>query len=212
MLIAIPLFDQVTVLDAIGPYEVLQRLPGAEVRFVGAEKGQVRSDNGMLGLAVDATFEETPEPDVVVVPGGIGTRRLIPESPLVDWIRATYPTTQWTTSVCTGALVLAAAGLIDGRTATTHWAAYEELRALGAEPTEQRVVEHADLRVITAAGVSSGIDMALRLAEALTDATTAQAMQLIIEYDPQPPFDAGAPSKADPEVLEKAAEISRTRH
>jgi putative intracellular protease/amidase len=212
MLIAIPLFDQVTVLDGIGPYEVLQRLPGAQVRFVGEKTGEVRSDNGMLGLVVDATFDETPRPDVVVVPGGIGTRRLIPESPLVDWVRATYPTTQWTTSVCTGSLILAAAGLLEGRKATTHWAAYEELRALGAEPTEERVVEHPDLRVITAAGVSSGIDMALRLAEALTDATTAQAMQLFIEYDPQPPFDAGAPSKASPEVLERAAEIARVRH
>jgi putative intracellular protease/amidase len=211
MQIAIPLFEQVTALDAIGPYEVLQRLPGAEVRFVGPETGTVRSDNGMLGLAVDATFEDTPRPDVVIVPGGIGTRRLIPSSPLVDWILAVHPTTQWTTSVCTGSLVLAAAGLLEGRKATTHWAAYDELRALGAEPTEERVVEHPDLRLMTAAGVSSGIDMALRLAEELTDTTTAQAMQLIIEYDPQPPFDAGSPSKAGADVLRKAAEVSRTR-
>ncbi|HEY3142070.1 MAG TPA: DJ-1/PfpI family protein [Acidimicrobiales bacterium] len=212
MLIAIPLFPRVTALDAIGPYEVLQRLPEAEVRFVGEQTGTVRTDNGMLGLSVDATFDEVPDPDVVVVPGGIGTRVLISDSALVDWVKATYPTTRWTTSVCTGSLILAGAGLLDGLEATTHWGAYDELRALGAVPTEQRVVEHPAERVITAAGVSSGIDMALRLAEHLTDRTTAEAMQLIVEYDPQPPFDAGAPSKASPAAVAKAAEISRHRH
>lgn len=212
MLIAIPLFEQVTALDAVGPYEVLQRLPDTEVRFVGPEVGTVRTDNGMLGLSIDATFDDTPAPDVVVVPGGTGTRRLIPASPLVDWVKATYPTTRWTTSVCTGALVLAAAGLLDGLAATTHWASYGELRTLGAEPTEQRVVEHPDQRIVTAAGVSSGIDMALRLAEHLTDRTTAESMQLMIEYDPQPPFDAGAPSKASDAVMTRTIEIAQTKH
>jgi putative intracellular protease/amidase len=211
MLIAIPLFERVTALDAVGPYEVLQRLPEAEVRFVGEQTGFVTTDNGMLRLGIDGTLDETPDPDVVIVPGGIGTRRLIPESPLVDWIRAVHPGTRWTTSVCTGSLVLAAAGLLDGMKATTFWAAYRELEALGAVPTEQRVVEHPEQRVITAAGVSSGIDMALRLAEHLTDRTTAEAMQLAIEYDPQPPFDAGAPSKASQEVMARIIEISRTR-
>lgn len=211
MLIAIPIFERLTALDAVGPYEVLQRLPDAEVRFVGDKTGTVTTDNGMLRLGVDATLDETPRPDVVIVPGGVGNRKLIPESPLVDWIRAVHPTTRWTTSVCTGSLVLAAAGLLDGLSATTHWANYEELRKLGAEPTDQRVVEHPEHRIITAAGVSSGIDMALRLAEHLTDRTTAQAMQLMIEYDPEPPFDAGAPSKVDQAVMTKVIEISQTR-
>jgi transcriptional regulator GlxA family with amidase domain len=211
MLIAIPLFDRVTALDAIGPYEVLQRLPDTEVRFVGTQVGLVRTDNGMLGLEVDATLAETSRPDAVVVPGGVGTRSLVPDSPLVDWVRSVHATTRWTTSVCTGALILAAAGLLDGLKATTHWSAYGELRALGAEPTEQRVVEHPDRRIVTAAGVSSGIDMALRLAEHLTDRTTAEAMQLMVEYDPQPPFDAGTPSKAGPEVMARVGEIVQTK-
>lgn len=213
MLIAIPLFERVTALDAIGPYEVLQRLPDAEVRFIGetAGAGFVKTENGMLRLGVDGTLEDTSDPDVVVVPGGVGTRARIPESPLVDWLRAVHPGTRWTTSVCTGSLVLAAAGLLDGLTATTYWANYKELEALGAVPTAERVVEHADRRIITAAGVSSGIDMALRLAEHLTDTTTAKAMQLLVEYDPQPPFDAGSVAKAGDEVLARAAEISRHR-
>jgi putative intracellular protease/amidase len=209
MLIAIPLFERVTALDAVGPYEVLQRLPDAEVRFVGTRTGIVATDNGMLRLGIDATFDDVPRPDVVVVPGGVGTRSLIPKSPLVDWVRDAHETTRFTTSVCTGSLVLAAAGLLDGLTACTHWASYNELRDLGAEPTPQRVVEHLDRRLITAGGVSSGIDMALRLAELLTDATTAQAMQLMIEYDPQPPFDAGAPSKVDDAVMTRVIELAQ---
>lgn len=211
MLIAIPLFERVTALDAVGPYEVLQRLPDTEVRFVGESTGTVTTDNGMLRLGVDATFDDVPQPDVVVVPGGVGTRPLVPKSPLVDWVRDAHQTTRFTTSVCTGALVVAAAGLLDGLAATTHWAAYTELSDLGAEPTPQRVVEHLDRRVITAAGVSSGIDMALRLAELLTDRTTAQAMQLFIEYDPEPPFDAGAPSKVDDAVMLRVIDIARHR-
>jgi transcriptional regulator GlxA family with amidase domain len=207
MLIAIPLFDRVTALDGIGPYEVLHLLPDAEIRFVGEKTGPVRADRGFLGLQVDATFEDTPAPDVVVVPGGPGTRPLMNGSALVDWIRAVHPNTRWTTSVCTGALILGGAGLLDGLEATTHWAAYDELAAFGAKPTERRVVEHPEQRIITAAGVSSGIDMALRLTELLTDVTTAEAAQLVIEYDPQPPFDAGSPSKAGDKVKARAAEL-----
>ncbi|MDH4279536.1 MAG: DJ-1/PfpI family protein, partial [Acidimicrobiia bacterium] len=198
MQIAIPLFDRLTALDGIGPYEVLQRLPGATVHFVGAQRGEVRTENGFLGLTVDQTYDELPNPDVIVVPGGIGTRAVIEPDrhPLVEWIKAAHPTTRYTTSVCTGSLVLAAAGLLDGVTAATHWGAYEVLTRLGAVATEQRVVEHLDRRIITAAGVSSGIDMALRLAELLVDTEAAKAMQLMIEYDPQPPFDAGSVAKA----------------
>jgi transcriptional regulator GlxA family with amidase domain len=209
MQIAIALFPRVTALDAIGPYEVLQRLPGATVTFVGAERGQVRTDNGFLGLTVDSTFEEVGEPDVVVVPGGVGVRSLTaPGTPILDWLRHVQPTTRFTTSVCTGSLVLAAAGLLDGLTATTHWSSYEDLRALGAEPTGQRVVEHLDRRLVTAAGVSSGIDMALRLSELLVDADAARAMQLMVEYDPQPPFDAGSVEKAGKAVLARVIEYA----
>jgi putative intracellular protease/amidase len=209
--IAIPLFDQVTALDAIGPYEVLQRLPGATVTFVGHEKGVVRTDNGFLGLSVDATFDEVPSPDVVVVPGGIGTRPLMKDDVILGWIRSTYETTRFTTSVCTGSLLLGAAGLLDGLTATTHWGAYETLAKTGATPTGQRVVEHLDRRIITAAGVSSGIDMALRLSELLVDDVAAKAMQLMIEYDPQPPFDAGNVAAAGDEVMTRLVEYSATK-
>jgi len=200
--IAIALFPRVTALDAIGPYEVLQRLPGAEVTFVGAETGEVRTENGFLGLTVDATFDQVTAPDVVVVPGGVGTRALLdPGTPILRWLHRVHPGTRYTTSVCTGALVLAAAGLLDGLAATTHWSTYDDLRRLGAEPTAERVVEHLDRRILTAAGVSSGIDMALRLSELLVDADAARAMQLMIEYDPQPPFDAGSLAKAGDAVL-----------
>ena len=212
MRIAIPLFDKVTALDGIGPYEVLQRLPDATVTFVGERAGTtVRTDNGFLGLVVDAAYDDLPDPDVIVVPGGMGTRALLADHPILPWLRTAHATTRFTTSVCTGSLVLAAAGLLDGLTATTHWGAYEILRKLGAEPTGTRVVEHLDRRVITAAGVSSGIDMALRLSELLVDDVAAKAMQLMIEYDPQPPFDAGSLAKAGDAVIERAAEYSRTK-
>jgi transcriptional regulator GlxA family with amidase domain len=209
--IAIPLFERVTALDAVGPYEILQRLPGAQVVFVGHEVGPVRTDNGMLGLHVDARFEDVAQPEVVVVPGGVGTRTLLRDERVLAWLRDAHRSTAYTTSVCTGALLLAAAGLLDGLTATTHWAAYDELRALGAEPIEQRVVEHLDRRIITAAGVSSGIDMALRLAALLVDEVAAKAMQLMVEYDPQPPFDTGAPSKADDVVMARVIEYAAER-
>ena len=211
MQIAIPLFDRLTALDAIGPYEVLQRLPDAEVRFVGHRTGEVRTENGYLGVTVDGTFDDVTAPDVVVVPGGIGTRSLLDDRPILDWISAVHETTTYTTSVCTGSLLLAAAGLLDGLTATTHWGARELLGTLGATPVPERVVEHLDRRIVTAAGVSSGIDMALRLSELLFDRTTAEAMQLYIEYDPQPPFDAGALEKAGEDVLARAAELRGAR-
>ena len=163
----IPLFPQFTALDGIGPYEVLQRIPEIDVTFVGHEPGVVRSDNGMLGIEVDGTFEEHPHPDVVVFPGGQGTRALMDDERVLDWVRSVHAGTRFTTSVCTGSLVLAAAGLLDGLTATTHWGALDTLERYGATPRGDRVVEHLDRRIITAAGVSSGIDMALRLVELL---------------------------------------------
>ena len=209
--IAIPLFPRFTALDGIGPYEVLQRVPNFDVTFVAAARGEVRSENGMLGLVADATFEEIPAPDVIGFPGGVGTRPLERDDRVLAWLRAAHATTRYTTSVCTGSIVLGAAGLLVGLTATTHWSCYRELAEHGAEPTAQRVVEHLDHRIITAAGVSSGIDMALRLVELLADRTAAQAAQLMIEYDPEPPFDCGSVAKADDTVMTRVIEYAALR-
>jgi transcriptional regulator GlxA family with amidase domain len=209
--VAIPLFPDFTALDGVGPYEVLQRIPHIDVTFVGHQRGEFRSENGMLGLTADATFEEIPEPAVVMFPGGVGTRPLQSDQRVLEWVRHAHATTRFTTSVCTGSLVLGAAGLLEGLTATTHWACYPELEAHGATATDQRVVEHLDQRIITAAGVSSGIDMALRLVELLVDRTAAQAAQLMIEYDPQPPFDTGARAKADDTVMTRVVEYAQLR-
>jgi transcriptional regulator GlxA family with amidase domain len=192
MQVVIPLFPRFTALDGIGPYEVLQRIPSIDVTFIGHERGEIRSENGFLGITADGTFEDFPRPDVIVFPGGVGTRPLQHDERVTDWLRTAHETTTFTTSVCTGSIVLGAAGLLDGLTATTHWSCYPELEATGATPVADRVVEHLDRRIITAAGVSSGIDMALRLVELLVDRTAAEAAQLMIEYDPQPPFACGS--------------------
>lgn len=207
----IPLFDRFTALDGVGPYEVLQRIPEIDVTFIGHDRGEVRSENGFLGITRDATFEDVPKPDIIVFPGGVGTRPLVQDERVLDWVRTAHETTRLTTSVCTGSIVLGAAGLLDGLTATTHWSAYPDLEATGATPTAERVVEHLDRRIITAAGVSSGIDMALRLVEILFDRVAAEASQLMIEYDPQPPFDAGAVDKAGPGVMERVIEYAQLR-
>ena len=212
--VAIPIFDRLTALDAIGPYEVLSRLPDARVRFLGHEPGPVRTDNGMLSLTAEATFEEVPAPEVVVVPGGFGTRDLLDDERLLAWVRGAHERSRFTTSVCTGSLLLAAAGVLDGVEATTHWLALDLLERLGARPVRRRVVERG--KVITAAGVSSGIDMALVLAGRIAGPEVAQAIQLAIEYDPEPPFDAGSPAKAPEAVIElaragQAAEERSTR-
>jgi transcriptional regulator GlxA family with amidase domain len=207
----IPLFPRFTALDGIGPYEVLQRTPDIDVTFIGHERGEVRSENGFLGITRDATFEEVPHPDLIVFPGGVGTRTLANDDRVLEWVRNAHATTRFTTSVCTGSIVLGAAGLLDGLEAATHWATYDELARTGAEPTGRRVVEHLDRRIITAAGVSSGIDMALRLMELLFDRTAAEACQLMIEYDPQPPFDAGATWKVGDDVMTRVVEYAAQR-
>jgi transcriptional regulator GlxA family with amidase domain len=209
--IAIPLFPMYTALDAVGPYEVLQRIPTFDIVLVGHDRGEVRSENGMIGLSVDATFEDFAAPDVVVFPGGVGTRPLEHDTRVLDWVRQAHAGSRFTTSVCTGSVVLGAAGLLQGLTATTHWSCYGELAAHGAEPTPTRVVEHLDKRIITSAGVSSGIDMALRLVELLVDRTAGQAAQLMIEYDPQPPFDCGSVAKADDVVMTRVVEYAALR-
>ena len=207
----IPIFSRLTALDAVGPYEVLQRIPNIDITFIGHERGIVRTENGMLGLEVDATFDDFPTPDIILFPGGAGTRPLMTDERVLDWLRTAHPTTRFTTSVCTGALMLAAAGLLDGLTATTHWSALNALTEHGATPTSERVVEHLDSRIITAAGVSAGIDMALRLVEILFDQTAAQAAQLMIEYDPQPPFDCGSTAKAGDDVMTRVIEYAQLR-
>jgi transcriptional regulator GlxA family with amidase domain len=209
--VAIPVFPRLTALDAVGPYEVLQRIPWIDITFVGHQKGEVRTENGLLGIKVDATFEEIPEPDVVVFPGGIGTRVLQHDDRVLDWVRHAHATTKLTTSVCTGSIVLGAAGLLEGLTATTHWSCYPDLQAHGAVPTAKRVVEHLDRRIITSAGVSSGIDMALRMVELLVDRTAAEAAQLMIEYDPEPPYDSGSTQKANEEVMARVIEYAQLR-
>jgi transcriptional regulator GlxA family with amidase domain len=209
--VVIPLFPDFTALDGIGPFEVLQRIPSLDITFIGHRRGEIRSDNGGLGIVVDGTFEEFPEPDVIVFPGGVGTRRLEHDEEVLIWIRQAHATTRWTTSVCTGSLVLGAAGLLRGLSATTHWACYPELQAHGAVATAQRVVEHLDERIITAAGVSSGIDMALRLVELLVDRAAAEAAQLMIEYDPQPPFTSGSPAASTPEIMSRVKEYAQFR-
>jgi putative intracellular protease/amidase len=200
--IAIPIFDRLTALDAIGPYEVLSRLPGARIRFVADEPGPKATDTRMLSLVAEASLDEVPSPEVLVVPGGFGTRPLMQDERMLDWIRGVHETSEWTTSVCTGSLLLAAAGLLDGLEATTYWAALDVLEQYGAKPTQKRVVEQG--KIITAAGVSSGIDMALTLAAHIAGDEVAQAIQLGIEYDPQPPFDSGSVAKA-PEAVRQLA-------
>jgi putative intracellular protease/amidase len=197
--IVIPIYDDFTALDAIGPYEVLSRT-GGRVRFVAREAGPVRTDNGMLSVIAEATLDDAASPDILVVPGGVGTRALTTDPVWLDWIRSAHATSQWTTSVCTGSLLLGAAGILDGLRATSHWLELETLRRYGAEPTGQRVVEQG--KVITAAGVSAGIDMALTLAARLIGEDGAKAIQLGIEYDPQPPFDCGSVEKSEPRLVE----------
>ncbi len=205
MQIAIPLFDRFTALDAVGPYEVLSRLPGARVDFVAAEPGVYKTDTRMLSVDVETSFADV-EPDILVFPGGAGTRTVMHDASTLAWVRAVHEASEYTTSVCTGALVLHAAGVLDGLEATTHWLYTDYLD----NPVQRRVVEQG--KVVTAAGVSAGIDMALTLAARIAGAEVAQAIQLGIEYDPQPPFDSGSPQKAPDAVKElvMAAEHAQT--
>ncbi len=207
MQIAILVFPKLTALDAIGPYEVLSRLPGFELTFVSTETGEMRTDTGRLGISADATLEEVPEPDVLLIPGGEGNRPLLHDETVLDWVRNVHANSTWTTSVCTGSLVLGAAGVLEGKRATTHWAYRDVLREYGAEPVAERYVE--DGKVMTAAGVSAGIDMALTLAARLTHDDVARAIQLGIEYDPDPPFDAGSPEKAGEDLVDLVRGLER---
>jgi transcriptional regulator GlxA family with amidase domain len=204
---AILLYDGFTALDAIGPYEVLSRLPGGRVTFVAAEAGPVRTDNRMLAIEADAELADLPAPDIVLVPGGPGEVAARAGGPAREWLRAAHETSTWTTSVCTGSLILAAAGLLDGRRATGHWLAIDKLRELGADTVAERFV--FDGKIVTAAGVSAGIDMALALAARIAGDDLAQAIQLGIEYDPHPPFDSGSPDTAPPDIVARLRANSR---
>jgi putative intracellular protease/amidase len=207
MQIAILLYNRFTVLDAIGPYQVLSGIPGAETVFVAEQPGPIRDEVGSLVLSARASLDDVPRPDVVVVPGGPGQNDQMQDGPVHDWLRTADQTSTWTTSVCTGSLILAGAGLLAGRRATTHWLAMDELGALGATPAGDRVV--SDGKYVTAAGVSSGIDMALTLAGRLAGDEAAQAIQLMIEYDPQPPYDAGSADRAPAEIVTRLRSRSR---
>ncbi len=213
MQIAIGLFEGLTLLDAIGPYQVFTRIPDVDVVLCAAERGRLSDDQGLVHLDIEHTFDEVNTPDITLVPGGFATRRLARDgAPVVEWLAATHATTTFTTSVCTGALLLGAGGVLDGLDATTHWCAYDELASYGAHPIEQRVVRQG--KVWTGAGVSAGIDLALAVVAETHGAEAAQAIQLAIEYDPQPPFNSGSPSKADPVIVEtvraaSAAQVDR---
>jgi transcriptional regulator GlxA family with amidase domain len=191
MQVAFALYRGFTALDVIGPFQVLADTPGHDAVLVAAEAGPVVDHTGRAPLVAAKAFSEVPAPDIIIVPGG---RTGVLDNRLVEWIRAVHPATTWTTSVCTGSIYLATAGLLDGVDATTHWAWAERLNELGAHYLADRVVERG--KIITAAGVSSGIDMALVLLDRLYGPVVAQSAQLAIEYDPQPPFDAGSPAKA----------------
>ncbi|HXX89039.1 MAG TPA: DJ-1/PfpI family protein [Acidimicrobiales bacterium] len=208
MRIVFPLFARFTALDAVGPYEVLSRLPGAQVVFAAAAPGPVRTDAG-LRVVADAALAELEAPDIAVVPGGPGTHEIAtPGDPVVEWVRSVHPATTWTTSVCTGSEVLGAAGLLDGLEATTHWSRVQQLESFGARYTARRVVVQG--RIVTAAGVSSGIDMALTLVAMVAGDDVAKAIQLGIEYDPQPPFDSGSVASASADTVELVRAVLAT--
>ncbi len=210
MEIAILLFDKITALDAIGPYEVLSRLPDAKVTFIAKEPGLHRTENRMLALHADQPLSDVAHPDILVLPGGFGTRALAEDEQLLDWIRVAHESSIWTTSVCTGSLLLGAAGLLNGLEATTHWMVTDALAAYGAKPVSRRIVQQG--KIITCSGVASGIDMALTLAAKIAGPEWAQGIQLGIEYDPEPPFVGGSLRSAPASIVElvraHAAELS----
>lgn len=195
------LHDRVTALDVVGPHEVLGRLPGVRTHLVSPHGGTVTTDLGMQ-LAETTAVGEAPIPAVVVVPGGPTTMTTDWGDRSFPWLREVAAAGAWVSSVCTGSLALGAAGLLSGRRATTHWAAMGVLPSMGAVPSDERVC--IDGRLVTAAGVSAGIDMALRLAALLVDEDAARMVQLCLEYDPQPPFDGGALHKASPRTVDAA--------
>ncbi|RAV10658.1 DJ-1/PfpI family protein [Mycolicibacterium sp. GF69] len=207
MQIAIVLYPGFTALDLIGPYESLRFLPETEVRFVWHEPGPIAADTGVLLIGATHTFDETPSPDVILIPGGFSTIEHARDEKLLAWVRQAHQGATWTASVCSGSLILAAAGLLEGKRATSHWAALPFLKTFGATPVgDQRVVHESD-HTVTAAGVSAGIDLGLWLAGQIGGEAKAKTIQLSMEYDPQPPFDSGHMSKASPATKAAAAAL-----
>ncbi|GAA2840639.1 DJ-1/PfpI family protein [Kitasatospora sp. CM 4170] len=204
--IVIPLFRLFEPLDAVGPYELLANVPGARVHFVAPEPGRVADVLGAMKVDVRTRYSEIESCDVLLVPGGAGARLMLNDTEFIDWVRRIHETTRFTTSVCTGALILGKAGLLKGLTATTHWMAMDDLETFGATYTAERVVRHD--KILTSAGVSAGIDLALGLCALLSDELTARAIQLFTEYDPQPPYDSGSLATATPEVVARARELA----
>jgi transcriptional regulator GlxA family with amidase domain len=205
--IAILLFEEFDVMDVAGPYEVLRWLPNASVSFVSTARGPIRSEGGGLALVADKLLSDVPHPDVVIVPGGGGELRARDDAQIVEWLRAAQASDVWVVSVCTGALLLGAAGVLRGKRATTYWMALDELAKFGATPVRERYV--FDGRVVTSAGVSAGIDMALALAATLRSPEVAQAIQLGIEYAPKPPFNTGSPATAPAAMVSQLQAMSR---
>jgi transcriptional regulator GlxA family with amidase domain len=204
--VAILLYQGVTALDAVGPWEVLWRMPNVDVRFVAKETGPVMTEGGALLLGASHTLAETPSPDLVLVPGGTTTPGQMVDDDVLEWLRKVHQVTTWTTSVCSGALILGAAGILKGLPAITHWYKTGVLKIIGGSPQrDQRIVRSG--KVVTAAGVSAGIDLALWLAGEISGRARAEAIQLVIEYDPHPPFDSGHMSKASEETRKLAKEM-----
>ncbi len=207
MELAILLFDRFTALDAVGPYQVLVNVPGVTVTFVAKDVGLVQADKGPFALEANSGLSDLTAPDILLIPGGPGQVALMDDEVVLTWLRDAHRHSTWTTSVCTGSLVLGAAGIVAGKRATTHWLAMDQLASLGAFPVSERVV--VDGKIVTGAGVSAGIDMGLTLAAELAGQDVAQIIQLAIEYDPSPPFDAGSPLKAPAHVSEFLRQRSR---
>ena len=199
MEIAVLIFDNINALDVAGPCEVLSKIPETVVKFVSKETGPKLTDIG-IKFTADYILEQIEGPEIILIPGGAGIELVVEDNNVLKWINQRHKTSTWTVSVCTGALLLGKAGILEGLDATTHWMRLPSLKEFGAKPQKKRVV--IDGKVITSAGVSAGIDMALSLTELIAGETTAKAIQLALEYDPAPPFDAGSPDKAPKEILE----------
>jgi len=208
MEIAVLLFDNVNALDVVGPCEVLSKIPDTAIKYTAKEPGSKKTD-AQVKLMADYSLKQVQKPDILLVPGGQGIKSIISDGEITNWIKSCNKTTKWTVSVCTGALLLGAAGILKGLRATTHWLRLPSLENFGAKPQKERVV--IDGKIVTCAGVSAGIDMALTLTSLIAGRTTAQAIQLGIEYDPAPPFNAGSPDKAPKEILELVVQEAENR-
>jgi transcriptional regulator GlxA family with amidase domain len=206
--IAILLYEGMTALDAIGPYEVLSRLPNTIIKLVAKEPGLITTDTRYLSINATSSLLDVPSPDVILLPGGsAGTMKISQEPSVLEWIRITHANSQWTTAVCAGVFLLGKVGLLEGIEATTHWASTSDLANYNAIYKPARFVQSG--KIITAAGVSAGIDLALDLASKLRGEEVAKAIQLAIEYDPAPPFQSGSLQKADPAIVQQSRNLLR---